>query len=54
MVIFAVETEKVAFHLVERKLSEIHIKKSALTTQLVRIKNTEFYDAVYKKLSERR
>lgn len=28
MVIFAVETEKVAFHLVERKLSEIHIKKS--------------------------
>ncbi len=33
---------------------EIHIKKSALTTQLVRIKNTEFYDAVYKKLSERR
>lgn len=33
---------------------EIRIKKSVLTTKLVRIKNTEFYDAVYKKLSERR
>ena len=33
---------------------EIRIKKSAHTCRLVRIKNTEFYDAVYKKLSERR
>lgn len=33
---------------------EIKIRKSVLTTKLVRIKNTEFYDAVYEKLSERR
>lgn len=33
---------------------EIRIKKSAHTCRLIRIKNTEFYDAVYKKLSERR
>lgn len=33
---------------------QIQVKKSHLTTKLVRIKNLEFYDAVYKKLSERR
>ncbi|MBE6687894.1 MAG: NAD(+)/NADH kinase [Ruminococcaceae bacterium] len=33
---------------------EIRIKKSSLTCKLIRIKNTGFYDVVYKKLSERR
>lgn len=33
---------------------EIRIRKSVLTTKIIRIKNTEFYDVVYKKLSERR
>ena len=33
---------------------EIRIQKSELTTKIIRINNAKFYDAVYKKLSERR